>query len=106
MYVVCVQVNVKENFVSDFIEATRENAENTRKEEGCLRFDILQQTENPALFTLYEVYHDETGMAAHKETPHYNKWRNTVAEWMAETRTGIKHNSLYPEDPSEWQSTT
>lgn len=102
MYVVCVQVNVVDDKINDFIKATEENAVNTRKEEGCLRFDILQQIDDKCRFTLYEVYKNEEGMAAHKETAHYAKWRDTVAGWMKENRIGIKHHSISPEDEKDW----
>jgi quinol monooxygenase YgiN len=35
---------------------------------------------------LYEVYRDEEAAAAHKETEHYKKWRETVAPMMKTPR--------------------
>jgi len=102
MLVVCVYVHVKPEFRQQFIEATLENARNTVQEPGALRFDVIQQIDDPNRFILYEVYKDEAGAAAHKETAHYAKWRDTVADWMAEPRKGVKHNSLFPETPDQW----
>ena len=96
MIVTLVYVQVKSEFVKVFIEATRENHENSVKENGNIRFDILQDANDPAKFVLYEAYTTEQAVAAHKETAHYLRWRDTVAPWMAEPREGVKHNLLFP----------
>jgi len=100
MYVVCVTVHVKPENVKDFIEATLENARKTRQEAGNVRFDVLQAVEPETQFFLYEVYRSAEDFAAHQQTPHYLKWRETVAPWMAQPRQGVKHNSIFP-DPWE-----
>ena len=61
---------------------------NTVQEPGNLRFDVLEQADAPNRFVLYEVYRNEEGMKAHKETPHYARWAEAVAPWMAEPRRG------------------
>jgi len=96
MIVTLVYVQVKSEFVKVFIEATRENHENSVKENGNIRFDILQDANDPAKFVLYEAYTTEQAVAAHKETAHYLRWRDTVAPWMAKPREGVKHNLLFP----------
>lgn len=96
MTVTLVHVHVKPEFIKAFIDATRENHENSTKEPGNFRFDILQDTANPGKFVLYEAYASEAAAAAHKETSHYLKWRDTVAGWMAKPREGVKHTLLFP----------
>ncbi len=106
MYVVCVHVHVKPENVEDFIEASLENARCTVDEPGTLRFDVNRRIDDPTRFVLYEVYRDEEGMKAHKETPHYARWRDAVAPWMAEPRKGVKHLSLFPETEEGWATLT
>lgn len=91
-----VHVHVKPEAVKAFIEATRANHENSVKEPGNLRFDILQDAQDPGKFVLYEVYTTEQAAAAHKETAHYLTWRDTVAPWMVKPREGVKHTLLFP----------
>lgn len=91
-----VHVFVKPEYVARFIEATKHNHEQSVKEPGNLRFDILQDANDPAKFVLYEAYASEAAVAAHKETAHYLKWRDSVALWMAKPREGIKHTMLFP----------
>lgn len=98
MYVVCVTIHVKPEFTEAFKEAIRLNHEGTRLEPGNLRFDVLQQNDDPAHFFLYEVYKSENDFKAHQQTPHYLTWRETVNDWMAEPRQGVKFTSLYPSD--------
>jgi autoinducer 2-degrading protein len=102
MYAVCVHVHVKPENRQEFVEATLANARNTIREPGNLRFDVIQQVDDADRFVLYEVYRDEAGMAAHKETSHYAAWRDAVEPWMAEPRKGVKHISLFPESESQW----
>jgi len=101
MFVVHVHVNVKSQFVEAFKEATLENASNSVKEPGIARFDVLQQEDDPTCFVLVEAYKSVEASTAHKETAHYLKWRDAVAEMMAEPRKGIKYANLFPED-SKW----
>jgi len=101
MYVVCVSIHVREEHLDAFREATLRNARHTREEAGNLRFDVLQQEQDPSRFTLYEVYRAAADFAAHQKTPHYLEWRGAVADWMAEPRVGVRHHSLFPAD-SEW----
>ena len=96
MTVTIVHVEVKPEFIEDFIRVSSENHHQSVKEPGNLRFDVLQLAENPAKFALYEAYENDAAAAAHKETAHYLKWRETVADWMAEPRKGIKYKGLLP----------
>lgn len=92
MFVVFVYVHVKSEFVEAFRIESEQNARESRKETGVVRFDILQQMDDPTRFVLYEAYKDEAGAKAHKETAHYAKWRDAVAPMMAEPRYSVKYN--------------
>jgi autoinducer 2-degrading protein len=99
MFVVGVNVFVKQEHVNDFKRAVLENAHSTRQEPGNARFDVLQCRDDPTRFMLYEVYYSEEDFKRHQKTEHYLKWREAVADWMAKPREGIKFDSLFP--PSE-----
>jgi (4S)-4-hydroxy-5-phosphonooxypentane-2,3-dione isomerase len=101
MVIVHVHIHVKPESVQAFCDATIENARNSVQEPGIARFDVVQQTDDPTRFVLVEAYRDEAATEAHKETPHYAKWRDTVASMMAETRTRVKFTNLFP-DLQDW----
>jgi autoinducer 2-degrading protein len=96
VFIACVSIFVKPEFRDAFVEATLENARNTRNEPKNLRFDVLHALDDPDRFFLYEVYQDESGMDDHKTTSHYQQWREKVEEMMAKPREGIKHKNLFP----------
>jgi quinol monooxygenase YgiN len=98
MQIVLVHIHVKPEFIEAFKQASIENASNSVKEAGIARFDVIQQTEDPTRFTLVEVYKTADAPALHKETAHYLKWRDTVAEMIAEPRQGIKYSNIFPAD--------
>jgi autoinducer 2-degrading protein len=98
MLIVHVQVHVNPESVAAFVEATLENARNSIREPGIIRFDFAQQTDDPTRFVLVEVYRDEAATEAHRETAHYLKWRDTVAPMMNEPRTRARFSNLFPED--------
>jgi quinol monooxygenase YgiN len=98
MQIVLVYVHVKPEFLEAFKQATLENASNSVQEAGVARFDVIQQTDDPTRFILVEVYKTAEAPAAHKDTAHYLRWRDTVAKMMAEPRQGIKYTNLFPND--------
>ncbi len=98
MLIVHVFVHVKTDQIQVFREATLENAHNSIQEPGIARFDIIQQQDDPSRFVLVEVYRTPEDPARHKETTHYQKWRDTVADMMAEQRTSIKYINVFPDE--------
>jgi (4S)-4-hydroxy-5-phosphonooxypentane-2,3-dione isomerase len=98
MYIVHVHIRVRPERLAEFRAATIENARNSVTEPGIARFDFVQQSDDPARVILVEVYRSPEAAAAHKETAHYAKWRDTVADMMAEPRVGVKFTNVYPED--------
>ena len=103
MIVTFVHVWVKPGMEEAFIKASTENHNSSVKEPGNLRFDLLRDAGNPSKFVLYEAYESEEAAAAHKNTAHYLKWRDTVADMMAQPRKGEKHEILCPSDWKMWK---
>ncbi len=96
MIVTCVYVHVKPEAVKKFVDASTANHLEAVKEPGNLRFDFIQQADDPCRFMLYEAYESEETSAAHKNTPHYLKWRETVQDMMDEPRKGVKYKIIQP----------
>jgi quinol monooxygenase YgiN len=99
MLVVHVHVHVKPQFVESFRDATMENASKSVQEPGVARFDVVQQSDDPTRFVLVEVYRTADDPARHKETAHYQAWRDTVAGMMAEPRSSTRYDNVFPDDP-------
>lgn len=98
MLVVHVHVHVKPETVEAFKQASLANARESIQEPGIARFDVVQQQDDPTRFVLVEAYRSVEATAAHKETKHYQVWRDTVAPMMAEPRSSVKFTNLFPDD--------
>lgn len=96
MLVVHVHVRVRPDDIERFLEATVVNARSSIEEPGVLRFDVLADEAEPAHVVLVEVYRDEAGAAAHKQTAHYAVWRDAVADMMAEPRASTRFRAVFP----------
>lgn len=103
MLIVHVHAHVRVEAVDAFRKATLENAAASLREPGVVRFDVIEELDDPTRFVLVEVYRDEQAPARHKETAHYAKWRDAVAELMAEPRTSKKYRADFPDD-ARWET--
>jgi quinol monooxygenase YgiN len=97
MLTVHVHIEVKPDRVEAFKAACIENSRNSLQEPGVARFDVLQQQDDPTRFLLVEVYRTADAPAAHKQTAHYQRWAETVADMMAVPRSSVKYDKVYPE---------
>ena len=95
MLIFHVHVHVKPECVAAFTQATLENARHSVQEDGCARFDVMQQQDDPTRFVLVEAYRTPEAQASHKETAHYFQWRDTVASMMAEPRRSVKYADAF-----------
>lgn len=102
MLIVHVFVHVLPEAVEPFVAASRENARHSVQEPGVVRFDLIQQEDDPTRFVLVEIYRTPEDPARHKATAHYAAWREAVEPMMAEPRRSTKYRALAPE-PAGWE---
>ena len=98
MFALFVTIQIKPEHREAFMEATMGDAIGSNNDEpGCLRFDVLQDSQDANKVYLYEVYKDrESWEVAHRQAPHYTKWRNTVQDWFAVEPVRIESTPVYP----------
>jgi quinol monooxygenase YgiN len=101
MLIAIINAHVKPESIEAFKIASLDNASNSIKEAGVVRFDVYQQSDDPTRFTLLEIYKLDEDVARHRETAHYARWRDSVAEMMAEPRIRTTHRVIFPPE-SEW----
>ncbi len=102
MIIVHVHVHVKSESVAAFKTAALDNASNSAREPGVIRFDVVQQEDDPTRFVLVEIYRTPDDPAKHKATAHYARWRDAVEPMMAEPRQSVKYSAVFPE-PKRWE---
>lgn len=98
MFILHVNIHVRPEYLEAFRAATIENARNSAQEPGIARFDFVQSSEDPTRFALWEVYKTEEAIAQHKQTAHYAKWVETVANMFAADRTRSWYTTVFPGD--------
>ena len=103
MIVLHVTIQVKPEHAAEFLEVVRHDAEHSENDEaGCLRFDVLQDRDDPNRFYFYEVYRDEAAFAAHRETPHFKFYFEKTQPWLASPPERRFGKNLIPAD-SAWR---
>ncbi len=102
MLVVQVHVHVKAEAIDAFLAATLENARQSVREPGVVRFDVLQEEDDRTRFQLVEIYRTAEDPARHKATAHYAAWRDAVEPMMAGPRRGVKLRAHFP-DAARWE---
>ncbi len=94
---IVVQIEPKPDKVEAFLELALFDAQNSRKEPGCLRFDVLKALDNPPRFAFYEVYKDEAAVQAHRQTPHYARWIQEIEALQNVPRSATKYSTVDPD---------
>ena len=83
MIALIVSIKIKKGHKEAFMASMMGDAHGSNNDEpGCLRFDVLQDNEDPNRIHLYEVYKNQAAVDAHRAAPHYTKWRETVKDWF------------------------
>ena len=99
MFAIWVTVKVKPDKREQFLAAIEDDSIcSVRDEPGCVRFDVLQDRNDPDRYYFYEVYKDEAAFQAHTETPHLKRWRAAAEECLAEPSVAIRTNTVFPRD--------
>ena len=99
MISIFVTVKVKPGRMDGFIEATLGDARGSVGDEpGCFRFDVLKSGTDPDTLHLYEVYEDNAALEAHRQAPHYLKWRSTVSDWVDGDFGRVECTTVFPSD--------
>ena len=98
MYIVTVDIAVTPDGLAPFLEAMKLNAQGSRGEPGCLRFDIVQAENDPTRVFLYEVYRTKDDFAFHLTTDHYHRWRAAVGAWLARPNLANFYLNVDPTD--------
>ncbi len=101
MYIFQVHHYIRPDQIEAYKAATLENAPKTILEPGVIRFDVFQDSTNPAHFSLLEVYRDMAAHDAHLETEHFKIWKDVYLQTQERKGNGDEFNALFP-DESLW----
>lgn len=105
MYVILMPVQIKPGYRDRFVAEELPNARGAASNEpGCLRFDVIQDGEDPNRIWVYEVYKDEAAFETHRKTPHYTRFFEATKDWRVERPLGAGRGAynIWPSD-QEWK---
>ena len=92
-----VKIRVKAEYRERFLEEMRADALGSeRNEPGCLMFNIVQDSADPDVLHLFEVYADDEAVETHKQAPHFLRWKETTKDWLAAPLEISRCSTVYP----------
>ena len=104
MLALMVTIKIEPGHHDAFMEAMLGDARGSAYDEpGCLRFDVLQDANDPNTIYLYEVYRDEQAFEAHRQAPHLRQWRETVKDWFDGDPVAHRCTTVFPGE-SAWDA--
>lgn len=80
---VLARARVQPGRESDTEAALRANAEESRREEGCVSYTVLRGSGDPQLFITVERWRSRSDADLHMKTPHVQKLLGTIGPWLA-----------------------
>lgn len=103
MISVTVILEVDPARVEEFLPIVKAQAEASRGEPGCLRFEVSQQLDKPNIFALSEMYEDRDAVEAHYGSEHFARWKAAVSDGIIVHRTSSRGEVIdgAPEDAAE-----
>jgi quinol monooxygenase YgiN len=77
-FVMGIRVKIKADMREKFEQAFTTAQKETRKEKGCLAYDLNRSTDDEALYVIYERWANLDALKAHLKSPHITKLFETA----------------------------
>jgi quinol monooxygenase YgiN len=81
MYTVILFNKILAEHVDDYIENMRVCAAKTNQEPGCIRYEVMQDVDDPTIMCLFQVFRDEAAYQAHQDSEHHRVWIEMSGAW-------------------------
>lgn len=102
MLALWVKVRVKPAARHRFLKAIEVDAIGSEGDEpGCLRFNVLQDEQDPNVYYFFEVYRDAAALEAHRAAPHYAVWR-AAADTLDGAPEAVRTQPVFPAAAGCW----
>jgi quinol monooxygenase YgiN len=81
MYTVILFNKILPEHVEDYIVNMRICAEKTNREPGCIRYEAMQDVDDPTVMCLFQIFRDEAAYQAHQDAEHHRIWIDLSGGW-------------------------
>jgi quinol monooxygenase YgiN len=82
MIIVTAKMTVKPEMKEVFILESKDLISSTRKEKGCISYDLYINTENKNELIMLENWDDIDSLNKHMETDHFKKFGSTLKKFL------------------------
>lgn len=80
---VLAMVKAKEGLEETVMQECLSLVDPTRKEAGCINYDLHQSTDDKSLFMFYENWKTMEDLEKHRETPHLKTFKQKIGALVA-----------------------
>ena len=93
--IVCVATfTAKDGKANELQEAMYALIEPTRKEAGCIRYELNQSLDNPNIFTMIERFKDKDAFESHSNQPHLENFKENAIKDLVKSMSINLYNEL------------
>jgi len=71
-------ITIKQEYRDELLSAIHKLVDATRKEDGNISYDLHQNVNNPAEYTIIEVWKSEQAIDIHNASTHFNEFKNAI----------------------------
>lgn len=96
MFSLFVTIRMQAEHMESVVKATLDIAKASVAEPGCFRYDVLRDSDDPAILYLFEVFRDRESHSEHTETAHFNEWVKTAAHLLDGEMTIVTMDTMFP----------
>jgi quinol monooxygenase YgiN len=94
MYTLVLMNKVLPDHVDEFVEGMKACAEATNREAGCIRYEAMQDVNDPTWICLFQVFEDKAAYDFHQDTQHHRDWIALSGAWR-DTSARVRHELNY-----------
>ncbi|SHM07682.1 putative quinol monooxygenase [Chryseobacterium polytrichastri] len=84
-----------ENYLMDAVELFQNLVKETRKEEGCLQYDLIEDKDNKGTFLMIELWESEEHHNLHNGQDHLLNFRQDASKMIESSTQVYKGFKIY-----------
>lgn len=88
-------IHIKENYIMDAIEVLKKMVIETRKEDGCIQYDLYEDHRNKGVFFLHEAWKSNEDLHIHQISDHMMSFRENITPLLESPNKVYVGNQLF-----------
>jgi quinol monooxygenase YgiN len=88
-------IHIKENSMMDAIELLKKLVIETRREKGCIQYDLFEDHRNKGVFFIHENWESSEDLHSHQVSDHMIKFREGISPLLENPNIIYAGNKLF-----------